>query len=67
MATVKVIELIGASTQGWPQAAESALAKATQTIQDIICLDVVGWTAEVKDGKIAEYHANVKVAFRVHD
>ena len=62
---VKVIELVGSSEESWEQAAQNAVAQASKTLKDLIGLEVVGWTADIKDGKLATYKANVKIAFLV--
>jgi len=65
MTVVKVIELIGSSTTSWEDAARNAVKEAAKTVRHIVGVDVVGFTAKVKDGDIIEYRANVKVAFIV--
>ncbi len=65
MKTIKVIEVIGTSTQSWEDAAGNAIQEATSTLSDISGLEVVGQTAVVKDGHIVEYRTNVKIAFTV--
>jgi flavin-binding protein dodecin len=67
MKTVKVIELIGTSSQSWEDAANNAVKEAQETIKGITGLEVVGQTARVDDGAITEYRSNVKVAFLVTD
>jgi flavin-binding protein dodecin len=65
VSVIKTIDLVGVSTQSWRDAAESALAEASQTIRQIERMDVLGTSAVVKDGKIAEYHTHVQIAFRI--
>jgi flavin-binding protein dodecin len=62
-AVVRVIELVGVSSEGWSDAARQAVARASQTLRHITGLDVVNSSAVIKDGKITEYHVNVKIAF----
>jgi len=62
-AVVRVIELVGVSSQGWSDAAQQAVARASQTLRHVTGVDVVKSSAVVKDGKIVEYHVNVKLAF----
>lgn len=62
-AVVRVIELVGVSAKSWSDAAQQAIARASQTIRHITGLEVVKSSAVVKDGKISEFHVNVKVAF----
>lgn len=63
MATVKIIELVGTSTKSWHDAVQDALKEASKTLQGISGIDVLSTTAVVKDNKITEYRATVKVAF----
>lgn len=65
MATIKVIELIGTSKQSWEDAANNAVKEAQETVSGITGLEVVGQTARVENGVIAEYRANLKLAFLV--
>ncbi len=65
MPTIKVVELIGISENSWQEAVENALTDASKTIRNISGIDVLGWKAEVKDGKIVNYKANTRVAFVV--
>jgi flavin-binding protein dodecin len=62
-AVVRVIELVGVSSEGWSDAARQAVSRASRTLRHITGLDVVKSSAVIKDGKITEYHVNVKVAF----
>jgi flavin-binding protein dodecin len=63
VSVVKVIELIGSSPESWEAAAQNAINVATKSVRGITGIDVVHFTAKVKDGKIIEYKANLKVAF----
>lgn len=67
MAVVKVIELIGSSPNSWEEAARNAVAKAAETIRNIVGAEVVSQTAVVKDGRVTEYRANMKIAFVVEE
>jgi flavin-binding protein dodecin len=62
---IKVVEIIGISEDGFDDAVAQAVAKATETIEGISGVEVVSQTARVKDGKITQYHATVKLAFVV--
>lgn len=62
---VKVIELIGNSQTGWDDAVANAVAEAAKTVRDIRHVYIKECTAKVRDGKIVEYRANVKVSFIV--
>jgi len=65
MAVVKIIELIGSSPISWEDATKNALAEAAKTIKNIQSVYVKRCNAKVKDNKIVEYRAVVKIAFVV--
>lgn len=65
MSVVKVVELVGESKSSWQEAANNAVAEASRTIHNITGVEVSNWTANVSNGSIVEYKANVKVAFAV--
>jgi flavin-binding protein dodecin len=64
-AVVRVVEMVGVSTKSWSDAAQRVVARASETMRHITGLDVVHSSAVVRDGKIIEYHVNVKIAFIV--
>ena len=65
MAIVKIIELIGSSPNSWSEATQNAVTEAARTIKNIKSVHVKRCTAKVKDNKIIEYNADVKIAFIV--
>ena len=62
---VKVVEIIGSSPKSWEDAANNAVIEAAKSIRGLIGVDVINFTAVIKDGKIVKYKANCKVAFSV--
>ena len=65
LVVVKIIELIGSSPIGWSEATQNAVTEAALTIKNIKSVHVKHCTAKVKNNKIVEYNANVKIAFIV--
>ncbi|HLS88552.1 MAG TPA: dodecin family protein [Sphingobacteriaceae bacterium] len=65
MEVVKVVELVGQSKKDWFDAVEQAVTEAARTIDNISGVEVYNLTANVQDGKIVEWKANVKLAFAV--
>jgi flavin-binding protein dodecin len=65
MSVVKILELIGSSPDGWNEAVQNAVTEAAKTVKNIKGVHVKRCTAKVKDNKIVEYNANVKIAFIV--
>jgi len=66
MGVVKVIELVGTSRQNWTDAVDNAVVEASKTIDDILGVEVTNFTANIDNGRIAEYKADVKIAFQLH-
>lgn len=62
---IKVLEIIGISEDSFDDAVSQAVAKAAETIDGITGVEVTNQTARVKEGKITQYHATVKLAFAV--
>ncbi|MDQ5857848.1 MAG: dodecin family protein [Acidobacteriota bacterium] len=67
MSVAKIIELVASSDKSWDDAVRNAVAEAGKTVRGIRGVDVQDWTARVKDGRIVEYKANVKIAFGIED
>ena len=65
MAVIKTIDLVGVSSESWRDAAHQALAEAAKTIRGIEEMEVLGTSAVIKDGKIAEYQTQVRINFRI--
>lgn len=62
---IRVVEMVGVSDRSWSDAAQQAVKRASATLRHITGLDVLKSSAVIRDGKIAEYHVNVKIAFVV--
>ena len=65
MAVIKTIDLVGVSSKSWRDGAQQALSEAAKTIRGIEHMDILGTSAVVKDGEIAEYHTQVRINFRI--
>lgn len=64
---VKIIEVIGISPKGFEDAIQQAVTRASKTVKGISGVDVLGQTASVRDGKVAEYKVDLKIAFVVDE
>lgn len=67
MTAVKIIKVLGTSNESWTDAANEAVRKATQTIDDVHGVEVEDWTAQVEDGEVTEYRSTVEIAFPVKE
>lgn len=65
MVVVKIVELVGVSSTSWQDAVENAVKEASKTIRNISGVHLKSCTGKIKDNKIVEYRANVKVSFIV--
>jgi len=65
MPAVKVIKVMGTSEQSWDDAAQEAVAQASETIEGISGVEVESRTASVENGQITEYKSTVEIAFPV--
>ena len=64
---VKIIELIGVSKKSYEDAVVQAVRRTSKTVKNITGVDIIGQSARVEDGKVVEFHANLKVAFVVEE
>lgn len=63
--TVKVIEVVGNSTESWEDAAQNALDDADATLEEITGIEITSQTASVENGQIERYKTTVDVAFEL--
>lgn len=64
---VKVVELVADSPDGWKDAIENAVAKASATIHNISGVEIKNLTASVENGRVVDYKADLHLAFRLDD
>lgn len=67
MTAVKIIKVLGTSTESWEDAAREAVTQASKTVESVHGVEVEDWTASVEDGSITEYKATVEMAFPVQE
>jgi len=63
--TYKVVELVGTSAVGVSEAIEAAIVRAGQTLRGLDWFEVQQIRGTVRDGRVGEYQAVIKVGFRV--
>jgi dodecin len=63
MAVARVSKITAASTEGFQQAAEEGLKRATKTLRGVTGFEVVSLKGKVENGKIAEYRVTLEVTF----
>ncbi|UHQ98692.1 dodecin family protein (plasmid) [Natrinema zhouii] len=65
--TVKVIELVGNSTESWEDAAQNALNDADESLESLSGIEIESQTADVESGQIERYKTTVHVSFALED
>ena len=60
----KFIELVGTSSKSWEDAAKQAVDAAAKSLRDLRVAEIVELDMILEDGKVASYHAKVKVSFK---
>ena len=63
----KIIELVGTSSESWEKAAEAAVLKASTSLRDLRIAEISELDMQIKDGKVENYRARVKVSFRYEE
>ncbi len=63
----KKIELTGSSTVGIQEAIESAISKASQTVQEMRWFEVIETRGHIADGKVAHWQVTIKVGFSLFE
>jgi flavin-binding protein dodecin len=63
MAVVKVIELLGESTESWEDATRQVVAEATRTLHGVTSVYIKEFQATVENDKVKNYRVNAKVSF----
>lgn len=61
----KYIDILGESTKSFDDAVRAAIEETAQTVKDIRTGEVTRLNVIVSDGKIVEYQAVMRVAFKV--
>ncbi len=59
----KVSEVVGVSTEGFAKAAQNAVETASKTVRNLRWFRVTEFEGAIKDQKVVEYHATVKLYF----
>lgn len=67
MSVLKVIEILGNSTESFEDAVQHIVTEASKTVKDIKSVYVQDMQVTVNDNQISEYRVNAKVCFGILD
>jgi dodecin len=65
--TYKIVELVGSSPTSIEEAIQSAIARASSTVDNIHWFEVLETRGHVEGGKVLHYQVTIKVGFTVKD
>ncbi len=63
----KVIELIGSSEKSWEDAAQKAIKKAAESLDELRVAKVVEQDIKIEEGKIIAYRTKLRLSFKFRD
>jgi len=61
----KKVEIVGVSAVSFEDAIKDAVARASKSLHALAWFDVVEQHGKIVDGKVTEFQAVIKVAFRL--
>jgi flavin-binding protein dodecin len=64
MAVYKIVEIVGTSSKSWEDAARSALATASKSLEDLRIAEVVKQDVTVEEGKITSFRIRLNISFK---
>ena len=65
MSVLKVVEILGNSSESFEHAVQNVIDEVSKTVKDIKSVYVQDMQVTVKDNQISEYRVNTKVTFQV--
>ncbi len=65
MTMLKVIEVLAESNKSWEDAAQTAVAQASETLHGVKSLYIKDMEATIDNGKIRTYRINAKISFQL--
>ncbi len=65
MAVLKVIEILGNSTESFEDAVQNVITEAAKTVKDIKSVYIKDMQVRVENNQVAEYRINTKVCFGI--
>ncbi|GLQ35895.1 hypothetical protein GCM10007939_21790 [Amylibacter marinus] len=65
MSVVKVIEIMAESTKSWEDATDTAVEKASKSVDNISSAWVQDQSVKVENGKVTAYRVTLKISFGI--
>jgi len=61
----KVIDVIGSSETSWEDAAQRAIAVASESVHNLRVAEVVKLDLKIEEGKVVAYRTRLNLSFRI--
>ena len=65
MSVVKIITLVGESTEGWEDAAQKVIEEAKLSLRGITRIGITEFDVRMKDDDVEVYRVRAEVSFRI--
>lgn len=63
----KIIEIVGSSAESIEDAIERAVARASETLEELRWFEVVNTRGHVENGKVAHYQVTLRIGFTLRE
>ena len=63
----KIVELVGSSTTSIEDAIQSAIGRASSTLENVRWFEVLETRGHVEDGRVLHYQVTLKVGFTLRE
>ncbi len=63
--TYKLIEIVGVSATSIEDAVQTAISRASQSLENLDWFEVIEARGSIQDGKVNEFQVKIKVGFRL--
>jgi len=67
MTVYKIVEIVGTSPKSWEDAARSALATASKSLEDLRVAEVVRQDVTVEKGKVTSFRVRLNLSFKFRE
>jgi flavin-binding protein dodecin len=67
MTVYKIVEIVGTSPKSWEDAARSALATASKSLEDLRVAEVVRQDVTVEKGKVTSFRVRLNLSFKYRE
>jgi flavin-binding protein dodecin len=67
MSVYKIVEIVGTSPKSWEDAAQSALATAAKTLDEVRVAEVVRQDVTIEKGKITAFRVRLNLSFKYRE